>query len=364
MAQFVKRGKTWSARIQWTDDDGKRYSKSKSGFSTKLLAKQWAVDQESKLNKGVQIAKEISLVDYYNNWVNTYKKDKLSAITLDRYKYTGEALNDFFHEDKIKSITRVKYQEFINQYGSTHAPTTVKKVNSIIRSCVKSAILDDYLFKDFTQRVELSANKSKVIKVDYLNLNEIKGLVKVTTKSIESRPGFTSRFMIITAIYTGMRLSEIQALTWKDIDFLHQTININKSWNMKQKDFKPTKNESSNRIIKVNTELLHYLNILRDHRKSNLVFFNQYGTIPTSNAVNKTLRGLLSGLNIHRRNFHFHSLRHSHVALLLAHGVDLYAISKRLGHSNISTTANVYAYLIDEYKDKTDKQILQALSSI
>ncbi|MBB1063594.1 tyrosine-type recombinase/integrase [Limosilactobacillus fastidiosus] len=364
MSQVFKRGKAWSARIQWTDDDGKRCSKSQSAFPTKALANKWVIEQKAKLNKGVQIDKEISLVDYYEQWFNTYKKEKLADITINRYVYTGNALKKFFKDTNIKNIKRSDYQKFINWYGANHAPVTVKKVNSIIRSCVKSAILDDYLFKDFTQRVELSANKSKVIKVDYLNLDEIKSLVKGTTKNIELRPGFTSRFMIITAIYTGMRLSEIQALTWKDIDFLHQAIDINKSWNMKQKDFKPTKNESSNRIIKVNTELLHYLKILRDHRKSNLVFFNQFGTIPTSNAVNKTLRELLGSLNIHRRNFHFHSLRHSHVALLLANGVDLYAISKRLGHSNISTTANVYAYLIDEYKDKTDKQILQALSSI
>lgn len=363
MATYFKRGKNWSTKVRWYDGDGQRHSKSKSGFSTKLLAKQWAVDQESKLNKGVQIAKEISLVDYYNNWVNTYKKDKLSTITLDRYKYTGEALKDFFHDDKIKSITRVKYQKFINQYGATHAPTTVKKVNSIIRACVKSAILDDYLYKDFTQRVELTANKDKVVKVDYLNLKEIHQLLTAATDKIEHRPGFTSRFMIITAIYTGMRLAEIQALTWNDIDWLHQTININKSWDMKTHDFKPTKTESSNRKIKVNPELLRYLKIL-DNRQSNLVFMNQYKSIPTSNAVNKTLRSLLEGLNINRRNFHFHSLRHSHVALLLANGIDLYAISKRLGHSNISITANTYAYLIDEYQSKTDKQIIAALSRI
>lgn len=364
MATYFKRGKTWSTKVRWYDSDGKRHSKSKSGFSTKLLAKQWAVEQESKLNKGVQIAKEISLVDYYNNWVNTYKKDKLSAITLDRYKYTGEALKNFFHDDKIKSITRVKYQEFINQYGATHAPTTVKKVNLIIRGCVKSAILDDYLYKDFTQRVELTANKDKVVKVDYLNLKEIHQLLTAATDKIEHRPGFTSRFMIVTAIYTGMRLAEIQALTWNDIDWLHQTININKSWDMKTHDFKPTKTESSNRKIKVNPELLHYLKILQDNRQSNLVFMNQYKSIPTSNAVNKTLRSLLESLNINRRNFHFHSLRHSHVALLLANGIDLYAISKRLGHSNISITANTYAYLIDEYQSKTDKQIITALSRI
>ena len=91
---------------------------------------------------------------------------------------------------------------------------------------------------------------------------------------------------------------------------------------------------------------------------------NAFGDIPTSNAVNKTLKSLLKGLGIHRKGFHFHSLRHSHVALLLAHGVDLYAISKRLGHSSTATTSKIYAYLIDEYRDKTDQQIVNVLDNI
>lgn len=95
-----------------------------------------------------------------------------------------------------------------------------------------------------------------------------------------------------------------------------------------------------------------------------MVFMTQFGTIPTSNAVNKMLRQLLDKLGIHRENFHFHSLRHSHVALLLAKGVDIYPISKRLGHSDIRTTMNTYAYLIDEYKGKTDDKIVNALNQL
>lgn len=73
---------------------------------------------------------------------------------------------------------------------------------------------------------------------------------------------------------------------------------------------------------------------------------------------------MLRRLNINKKNFHFHSLRHSQVALLLADGIDLYAISKRLGHSNITTTSEVYAYLIDEYKDRSDKLIIKALDQL
>ncbi|MBU3830123.1 MAG: tyrosine-type recombinase/integrase [Candidatus Limosilactobacillus merdavium] len=69
-------------------------------------------------------------------------------------------------------------------------------------------------------------------------------------------------------------------------------------------------------------------------------------TIPTSGAVNKTLKAALTSLDIHKQNFHFHSLRHSHVALLLANSVDIYIFSKCLGHSKISTTIDTYSYFI------------------
>ena len=104
--------------------------------------------------------------------------------------------------------------------------------------------------------------------------------------------------------------------------------------------------------------------ILRQHSNSNLVFRSEFGTIPTSNALNAKLRGLLADLKLKRTNFHFHSLRHSHVALLLAEGIDIYAISKRLGHSDISITMNTYAYLIDEYKHETDQKIVEALDKL
>lgn len=363
MAYYQKRGKGWQARISWVDSQGNRHTKSKSGFQTKTAAKKWAVDNEAKLNQGVAIDKSITLVKYYVDWVKTYKKDKIADSTMRLYDLTESQLKGHFPDVDIKKVTRTQYQQFINEYGADHAPESVKKLNSAVRACVKSAILDDYLIKDFTQGVSLTANKDKEVKVDYLNMEEIQQLIHASQDGITNRR-YTSRYMILTAVYTGMRLSEIQALTWNDIDFIHHTIDINKSWNAKKKSFKPTKNKSSKRIIKINSKLTKLLQQLQVGSQSNMVFMNAFGDIPTSNAVNKTLKSLLKGLDIHRRGFHFHSLRHSHVALLLAHGVDLYAISKRLGHSSTATTSKIYAYLIDEYRDKTDQQIVNVLDNI
>lgn len=362
MAQYSKRGKGWQARIYWRDSFGKRHTKSKAGFPTKKQAQVWAVDNESQLNKGVSIDKSISLYDYFVRWVNTYKEPKVSEVSMVRYRTTEQNIKDYFGNTNIRQIDRLNYQKFINWYGSTHAPSSVQKVNGFVRSAVRSAILDDYLTKDFTQGVTLTSNKDKIVQVQYLNVKEIKTLLKATKAGLKTK--YTSRYMIITAIYTGMRLSEIQALTWNDIDFKNQTISITKSWDAVNHDFKETKNPFSVRKIKVNMELLNILKQLKNDAKGTMVFVDCFGTIPTSGIVNRTLRSVLKDQKIEKKNFHFHSLRHSHVALLLSNGIDLYVISKRLGHSNIRTTANTYAYLIDEYKNESDKQITSALSKL
>lgn len=64
------------------------------------------------------------------------------------------------------------------------------------------------------------------------------------------------------------------------------------------------------------------------------------------------------------KGFHFHSSRHAHIAYLLSQGIAIYAISKRLGHADIIITMRVYAYLIDEYKKRTDEKIVSSLSNL
>ena len=169
--------------------------------------------------------------------------------------------------------------------------------------------------------------------------------------------------MILTAILTRIRKSEIQALTWGDIDFIHSTISVNKSWDENKKAFKSTKTVTSKQTIKVNRKLLTWLMDLKAN-SSTMVFQNVFGTIPTSNALNKCLRSIMADCGIKKQGFHFHSLRHVHVAYLLGQGVDVYAISKRLGHANVTITLNTYSYLIDDYKAKNDELITQKLAQL
>ena len=361
MPTFRKHGKGWQVRVSWYDDDGNRHYTSKAGFKTKMVAKAYALELEQSKTKGTITSKNVVFSEYFVEWFKIYKQNKIAPVTADLYRNIANMLKQEFGKRKIDKISRREYQLFMNSFGETHAKSTVQKVNSIIRACVKSAIYDNLIATDFTQNIELIWDDNKTKKIEYLNVAEISKLVAITKRKLNHN--FTSNYMILTAIYTGMRQSEIAALTWDDINFNWQTITVNKSWDYRTKTFKNTKNESSKRIIKVTKELLDLLSELKRNRNP-LVFVNQYGTIPSPTALNKELRKLMQEANINKKGYHFHSIRHSHVALLLYKGVDLYAVSKRLGHSDITMTAKKYAYLIDELRSKADKEIDTVLSDL
>lgn len=361
MASYRKHGKGWQVRVSWYDDDGKRHYTSKGGFKTKVDAKSYALELEQRKMTNTLSKKSITFSEYFWEWFETYKQNKISDVTANLYRIIRNVLINAFGNKKMDKITRRDYQLFLNDYGKTHAKVTVKKVHSILKATVKSAIYDGVVIKDFTHNVELTWNDDKTYKVEYLNMSEINKLISVAKEKINRH--YTSRYMILTAIYTGLRLSEIAALTWKDINFNWKTIEISKSWDYHRNTFKDTKNQSSKRIIRINDELLQLLSELKQNGNE-LVFLNQFKNIPTSNAVNKTLRKLLKEADITKKGYHFHSLRHTHVALLLYNGVDIYAISKRLGHSDLTTTTRKYAYMIDELKSKSDDHIEDVLDNL
>jgi len=363
MASITKRKKGFRVRISYKNRFDKQKLFSRQGFRTKREATLFASKVENDIANGNfpddQNTSHV-FADYFLNWYKDFKEAKLSDRTKLRYILTQKEIANYFHDTKIEDITRRGYQKFINEYGSNHAKDTVHKVNSLVHACVKNAIYEDIIKKDFCEDIELIYDKSRTRKIEYLNIKETKQLIKYLDQRLNDY--FTSNQMILTAIYTGARLGEIQGLRWEDINLDFQTISINHAWNEQLKTAIPTKNSSSNRIIRINSALVDMFKSM-EHR-GEYVFENQYQTIPTSNAVNKTLRKCLKTLKINRSGFHFHSLRHTHVAYLLSRGVDIYAISKRLGHSDIGTTIRVYSYIIDEYKERSNSDIENYLDDL
>ncbi len=286
----------WIAIASWYDGNGKRHTKSKGSFPTKQAAKQYAAKLDVQKYDGSITDNDPTFKEYFDNWFETYKKGSVSLATEKRYQNDGKFIGNYFKNKKLSNVNRYQYQVFLNKFGKDHAPSTVRKFNGVIRQCVKNAIIDGLINKDFTAGVKLGGNDDKTLHVEYLNVAEIVKLIQYLKNGRQTR--YTSRYMILTAIYTGMRLGEIMALTWDDINFNFKTISINKSWNyLDGGGFKKTKTKSSIRTIRVNDDLLNLIAELKAN-KQDLVFRNAYGQLPTSNAVNKTLRNAMSQCGI------------------------------------------------------------------
>lgn len=194
-------------------------------------------------------------------------------------------------------------------------------------------------------------------------------------KAAESRldARYTSPYLILVGGATGARFAELLGLTWDDIDFEGQTIDINKTWLLNQ-GFGPTKNESSVRRIDIDD---HTVGILKEYKQKqlellkqigiknqhNLVFFNPLNGMITSNAVNKTLKKIQKQLSI-EPSITFHGLRHTNASVLLYEGIDLLYVSEHLGHKDISITQEVYSHVLDELKQKNKPKVSAVLSSI
>jgi len=357
MASFQKRGNTWQFTISRVVN-GKSKPIRKGGFKTKKEAQLAASQIEAELQKGViPILTPIAFDEYFENWLDTYKTN-ISNNTLERYKVTLKTLRQYFGGVPIQKITKRSYQEFLNKYGETHSKNSVKKINTHIRSAVKTAIEEGYIRIDFTRGAVIGGKSGKSKEEKYLNYGESKRLLKALYEKLDEGLIY---YLLLLGLTSGMRFGEMVGLTRKDFDFNNNTISINKTWgyygNMHE-GWGPTKNEQSNRVISMDPKTMKAFDDLFQKTPDNvlrLVFYSPHSKykVISNNAANKALGKILKELDI--EPISVHGLRHTHASVLLYEGVSIYYVSERLGHSGIDVTMNTYSHVIKELRQRDEK---------
>lgn len=375
MAWITKRGSSWQYVVRYKDENGKYQRIPRSGFARKKDAQDAAAELERQIKEGGVVDKQPTLVEYYNHWLKTYKLGKHSKITEQRYTSFRKHLEGYFGLDrKLKDIKRSDWQKFINFFGTNHTKETVGKLNGYVRDMAASAVADRLIYFDFTQGAEMVGTKGRSEGLKYLETEDYKKLKDYVLKNSSLNKIFC--YMIATGILTGARISEVMALTWKDIDFKKQTISINKSWDyVYTHTFKDTKNPLSVRTIKIDkglTELLlqlkkeqnqYFKKIGRPTSINELIFLNKDLTLISYNAINKDLQNIEKRLNISPL-ITFHGLRHTHASFLIFKGIDIVYISHRLGHANISVTLKTYAHLLKDHEEQEENKTIEFLETM
>lgn len=126
--------------------------------------------------------------------------------------------------------------------------------------------------------------------------------------------------------------------------------------------FQPTKNESSNRTVMVDWQLMQqFQSLIRSKEDDQLIFFDKNQRVYNS-TLNQKLATYCEKLDI--PIISIHGLRHTHASLLLYEGVSIASVAKRLGHSNTTTTQETYIHIIRELENKDNDKILHHLSQL
>jgi len=172
---------------------------------------------------------------------------------------------------------------------------------------------------------------------------------------------------IYMCLSAGMRIGEICALTWQDIDIEHGIININRAISRiylveKRKtelilDIPKTKN--SIRKIPISKDLLHILKVFKKIVNPTFFILTNKAKPTEPRTYRAYYKKLLKKLNI--PELKFHSLRHSFATRCIESKCDYKTVSVLLGHSNISTTLNLYVHPNMEQKKKAIEQMFRYL---
>ena len=178
----------------------------------------------------------------------------------------------------------------------------------------------------------------------------------------------TNYLGIVVCIYTGIRLGELLALTWNDIDFKSGIMTISKTAYRIKQNGKPQvviskpKTKNSSRLIPLPKQLLVILKRVKRISKSDFVLSTRTGGIVGTRAYQKTYERILKKLDIPYKNFH--SLRHTFATRAIEMGMDVKTLSEILGHKNPVITLQRYTHSMLSYKTEMMNKMGKMLNAI
>lgn len=297
---------------------------------------------------------------YYLDWIHIYKDNAVRQVTLDKYYLVQKRLKELAPDLHMNELNRRNYQQILNLYARNHEKTTTLDFHHHLKASLFDAVDDGLLKSDPTRRAIIKGCSPSEKKIKYLNLFDLQKLLR--SLDLNSELNWDWFFLLIAK--TGLRFAEALALTKEDFDFEKQRIIINKSWNYKEKigHFQPTKNESSNRTVMVDWQLMQqFQSLIRSKEDNQLIFLDKNQRVYNS-TLNQKLATYCEKLDI--PIISIHGLRHTHASLLLYEGVSIASVAKRLGHSNTTTTQETYIHIIRELENKDNDKILHHLSQL
>ncbi len=297
--------------------------------------------------------------EYYSRWIRVYKEGAICRVTMDKYLMTESWLKKLAPDLKLHDLTRVAYQQLLNDYAQFHERQTTMDFHHQLKGAVLDAVDEGLIDRDPTRKVIVKGKTPAAKKIKYLNQFELHALLA----SLKLETSLNWDWFILLVAKTGMRFSEALALTPKDFDFARQTLSVGKTWDYKAHGgFLPTKNASSVRKIQIDWQTAaQFSQLIRALPEDKPVFANENTRVYNS-TVNDLLARRCKAAKI--PVISIHGLRHTHASLLLFAGVSIASVARRLGHASMNTTQKTYLHIIHELENKDVDLVMRSLANL
>ena len=290
--------------------------------------------------------------EWLDIWLENYIKPSVKVRTYERYALIiDKHISTDVGKCEISELSALVLQNFITKLlesgncktGNGLSANSVNAIISVLQSSLQTAHL-------IGVANEYTANKIKRPKlierpVECFSLKEQKQIEQAVLNSKKDK-----LFGILLCLYSGLRIGELIALRWSDIDFTKGLLTVSKSCHDSKNGLiiDEPKTATSRRVIPLPKQLLPILKSIK--KKSDSPFMVSANGKPVSvRSYQRSFELLLKRLNIPHKGFH-HSLRHTFATRALECGMDVKTLSEILGHKNPTVTLNRYAHSLIEHK--------------
>ena len=294
---------------------------------------------------------KMKYIDWLTQWLENYIRPSVKIRTYERYKLIIEQhIKDKIGGMELDDLSPLVLQEFITELlqsgnrktGKELSANSVNAIISVIQSSLRTAHLLG-LTKEYTAD-KLKRPKLKEKPVECFTLAEQKRIEQAILNGKKDK-----LYGIILCLYSGLRIGELIALQWSDIDFAKGVLTVSKSCHDSKNGLiiDEPKTSTSRRVIPLPKQLLPLLKGIK--KKSDSPFVVSANGKPVSvRSYQRSFELLLKKLKIPHKGFH--SLRHTFATRALECGMDVKTLSEILGHKSPTVTLNRYAHSLMEHK--------------
>lgn len=285
---------------------------------------------------------EGTLSEWLDHWLFVVIKNNVKLSTWTSYESKiRNHINPFLGREKLHLIEKKHLSAFLQQLSTCkYSENTIKNIFNILNSSLNYAVETGWLSRNPCKGLSFSP-KEKRQDIRALSIEQQKKLEEFAFEESECSA-------IIIGLATGMRVGEISALKWTDIDFEYGVINVNRTLQRipdpaNQGQTKvimgSPKTKSSFRKIPLATNLKNYLLEKKESSHSDYVVCSNQG-FAEPRVINYRLKRVIKQTGL--APFHFHVLRHTFATRCIENNIDISSLSKLLGHTSVKLTLDTY----------------------